>query len=50
MRGSIACGWFDLERFQKFFAKKNVDGVLMLDAESGNMIELIAAAAGIEYD
>jgi hypothetical protein len=45
----LACGWFDLDRFRQFFAKKNVDGVLMLDADSGNMIELIAAAVGIEY-
>ncbi len=45
----LAAGWFDLDRFQKFFSKKNVDGVFMPDAESGNMIELIAAAVGIEY-
>ncbi len=45
----LACGWFDLDRFRQFLARKNIDGVLMLDAESRNMIELIAAAVGTEY-
>jgi hypothetical protein len=42
----LASGSFDIERFRKFFAMEDIDGVLVLNGESGEMINLIADSAG----
>jgi hypothetical protein len=46
----LASGVFDLNRFRKFIAKPDIDGVFIHNGESAEMISLIAASVGAEFN